>query len=121
MSTRLDDRSRAWCSAMIAAIVDLPDCLAQLRSTREASERSSCSCQKSGTIPKEWANSTVLSGTGSRSAALSRAAMRLLTLASESATLQPLQPLQEIDQVLRAALVFEELYLRRDELIGDRS
>ena len=46
--------------------------------------------------PARRANSTALSGTGSELLSRSRAAMRLLTLASDSATLQPLQPLQEV-------------------------
>src|SRR5829696_716569 len=75
---------------MIAAIVDLPDCLEQLRSTRGASEPRSFACHGSGTIPKEWTNSRRSVGTSALAAprrafrrsmsALSRAALAVATL-----------------------------------------
>lgn len=46
--------------------MDFPDCLAQLRSMRGASEWRSCSCHESGVIPKALANSARSAGTSSR-------------------------------------------------------
>src|SRR5215218_1420638 len=72
-----------------AAIVDLPDCLAQLRSTRLESERSSLSCQGSGRMPTFRANSAGSAGTVVAPRPSPYASLRdLISLASEDAMLR---------------------------------
>src|SRR5215212_1265867 len=113
MRIREPGATSALCSARIEAKVDLPDCREQLRSMRGASEPSSSACHGSGTIPKEWTNSSRSAGTEALAAprrafrrsisALSRAALAVTTLelfhfASEVLEVRPLPYLGSPEQ-----------------------
>src|SRR5215218_8796854 len=80
---------RAWCRAIIPAIVDLPDWREQLRSTRVELDRRRRSCQGSSSAsPTEVANSTRSAGMSERSDTLRSRRRRTSDLSDAVLTLQ---------------------------------